>query len=881
MRLTIAVGLAVLSVQNAVADDNGPAGIEEVVVTAQKRQESIQSVPIAVSAFSAADLDARRLDGGQDLQLSVPNMTFSRSPFGTSNYQIRGIGYQVVSTGGDDGVGIHENNVPLTVNRLSDADFYDMTRVEVLRGPQGTLYGRNATGGVINLITAKPTHEFNGDLSLEYGNFNDRKLKGFVNIPFGDVWALRLAGMGLKRTGFQTNVLNDTSIDGRELWSTRATLSFTPTEHFRSFLMWEHFGENDDRDGGLRGLCIKDPGPTSVGGVPTNALTRLLLSRGCLQGSIYSNAAATSTVNSVATLAGVLGTLMGVIPGDAYAGKQQSANLRDVEAFEDPSYYARNNTVELNLEWDFAPGLTATSLSSFFEDRNNQRYDDQLTQASVPFANTPFTPGGVLTTPQLGSSTFDELEEINNLYARQWTQELRVQSAFDGPLNFNVGGIYIHLKRLNDIFYVPNTETTYAQCINAGFCPPVGGPGQVYIDPLANPDGTGHNYYISRNPYELKSAAAMGELYWQATSQIKVTGGLRYTDDKKDNVNYPVELLLPGRGWPTGVTPQHAEFKETTGRLNVDYRPTEESLFYASYSKGYKGGGFNPPDVTSTSPTYKPEFVNAYEVGTKNTLLNHTLTLNLTGFYYKYADYQISQYNALTASTSNVDAKIHGFELESAWQPVNDLRFDGNIGYLKTEITSGQSVDPFNRTGGDPSLTLVKATSSACVSPTAAVAALLTGINAGAVPPTALLAVCDTVNGPGILPNSVGVYQNLEGHELPNSPRWTGTLGAQYTWHLGRDWHSTLRADTSYQSDSYATLFNEPNSDRLRSWDITNFTLGFDNPSGGWRVQLFVRNVLDKEVVSGFAVTSDALGLVRNINMLDPRLFGIVIGKSF
>jgi outer membrane receptor protein involved in Fe transport len=134
MRLTIAVGLAVLSVQNAVADDNGPAGIDEVVVTAQKRQESIQSVPIAVSAFSAADLDARRLDGGQDLQLSVPNMTFSRSAFGTSNYQIRGIGYQVVSTGGDDGVGIHENNVPLTVNRLSDADFYDMTRMKCCAG---------------------------------------------------------------------------------------------------------------------------------------------------------------------------------------------------------------------------------------------------------------------------------------------------------------------------------------------------------------------------------------------------------------------------------------------------------------------------------------------------------------------------------------------------------------------------------------------------------------------------------------------------------------------------------------------------------------------------------------------------------------------------
>jgi outer membrane receptor protein involved in Fe transport len=884
-----AAALSSCPVGSAIAADDAtagpaqtaPAGIEEIVVTAQKRQESIQSVPIAVSAFSAADLEARRLDGGQDLQLSVPNMSFSRSAYGTSNYQIRGIGYQVVSTGGDDGVGIHENNAPLTANRLSDADFYDMTRVEVLRGPQGTLFGRNATGGVINLITAKPTHELNGDLSFEYGNFNDKKFKGFVNIPFGEVWALRLAGSRLKRSGFQTNVLTDTSIDGRDLWSTRATLSFTPSDRIRSFLMWEHFKENDDRDGGLRGLCIKDPGPTSVGGVPTNPFTQNLLSRGCLQGSIYSNAAATSTVNSVATLAGVLGTLMRIIPGDAYAGKTQSADLRKVEAFEDPLYYAKNDTVQLNVEWDLTHGLTATALTSFFEDRNNQRYDGQLTQPSVPFANTPFTPGRILTTPQLGPTSFDELEQINNLYARQWSQELRLQSAFDGPVNFNVGGIYIHLKRLNDVLYVANADTAYAECINAGFCPPVGGPGQVYIDPKQNPDGTGHNYYISHNPYELKSAAAFGEVYWQVTSRIKLTGGLRYTDDRKSNVNYPVELLLPGRGWPSGVTPQHAEFKETTGRFNIDYRPTDDTLLYASYSKGYKGGGFNPPDVTATSPTYKPEFVNAYELGTKNTLFERTLTLDLTGFYYNYVDYQISQYNALTTSTTNVDAKIHGFELESAWQPVQDFRIDGNVGYLRTKISSGQSVDPFNRTGGDPALTLVKATSSACVSPTAAVAALLAGINAGAIPPAALLAVCDTVNRKGILPNTVGVYTGLKGHELPNSPHWTGTIGAQYTWHLGGDWHTTFRADTSYQSGSFATLFNEPSSDRLRSWDITNLTLGFDNPSGGWRVQLFARNVFDKQVISGFAVTSDALGLVRNINLLDPRLFGIVIGKSF
>jgi len=120
----------------AAASDNQ---VQEVVVTARRKQESIQSVPIAVTALSGADLKARQLKSGADLEQSAPNMTFSRASFGSVDYQIRGIGYQVVSTAADAGVGVDENNVPLVVNRLADADFYDVQRVEVLRGPQGTL----------------------------------------------------------------------------------------------------------------------------------------------------------------------------------------------------------------------------------------------------------------------------------------------------------------------------------------------------------------------------------------------------------------------------------------------------------------------------------------------------------------------------------------------------------------------------------------------------------------------------------------------------------------------------------------------------------------------------------------------------------------------
>lgn len=129
-------------------DDQGSTGANEIVVTALKREQKLQDVPLAVSAFNEQSLKNQGVDGGRSLVLAVPNVTFQRRTL-RNNFQIRGVGSQLTATGGDDGVGIHLNGAPLTDNRIADADFFDVQRVEVLRGPQGTLYGRNATGGVV------------------------------------------------------------------------------------------------------------------------------------------------------------------------------------------------------------------------------------------------------------------------------------------------------------------------------------------------------------------------------------------------------------------------------------------------------------------------------------------------------------------------------------------------------------------------------------------------------------------------------------------------------------------------------------------------------------------------------------------------------------
>ncbi|HAW53562.1 MAG TPA: TonB-dependent receptor, partial [Hyphomonas sp.] len=144
--------------------------------------ESLQNVPIAVSAFDEEAIDRLQLTGGPDLTKAVPNLSFTKGQFTGFNLKIRGIGVDVVATSGDAGVGIHQNDVPLQSNRLFESEFFDTERVEILRGPQGTLYGRNANGGVFNLITAKPVfEEFQADAALTYGNYNSVKANGMVN----------------------------------------------------------------------------------------------------------------------------------------------------------------------------------------------------------------------------------------------------------------------------------------------------------------------------------------------------------------------------------------------------------------------------------------------------------------------------------------------------------------------------------------------------------------------------------------------------------------------------------------------------------------------------------------------------------------------------
>ena len=221
LAFAIASALSIADRARAQASDDDKDIIDTVIVTAQKREENLIDVPIAVAAFNEEALTRQQIDQATDLQLNVPNVSYTKTNFTGSNFQIRGIGVSSVASSGDSGVETHFNAMPIKNPRLFETEYFDVERVEVLRGPQGTLYGRNATGGAVNIIARKPVRDFEGSVEIDAGNYGSLKGKGVVNIPMGDSFAARFAATAYQRDGFSDNLFTGNDIDGRDQYAAR------------------------------------------------------------------------------------------------------------------------------------------------------------------------------------------------------------------------------------------------------------------------------------------------------------------------------------------------------------------------------------------------------------------------------------------------------------------------------------------------------------------------------------------------------------------------------------------------------------------------------------------------------------------------------------
>ncbi|CAN7455551.1 TonB-dependent receptor [Phenylobacterium sp. LjRoot219] len=928
----------------AAARADEAVAVDELIVTAERREAALQDVPMAVSAFSAETLRASRLDGPSELFRAIPNTNFSRSNFGTYNLSIRGIGSKFIGLSGEYGVSVHVNATPLTFSRLADAQFFDVERVEVLRGPQGALYGRNATGGAVNVLTVRPTDRFEGSVTAEYGNYDTVRLQGALNLPLNEMMALRLAGFALKRDGFATNTVTGNDIDDRDIQAFRASFRLQPNEVLDLNVMWEHFNEKDSRTRVGKQLCIHDPGPASIGAVPVLGVNRGYLSQGCQPGSRYSPDAY-GAVNSLATLAGITLPLIGMAPGDVFAGRVQDPDLRHIEAVRDPLYAVRTNLFQIDAKLRLRPGLTLQSLTAFNYDHAYSYQDYLRVTPSVPF--TPvgpaaaLFPGGYVDDGQVGRANALRGFDYYPTRSKEFFQEVRLYSNFDGAWDFTLGAAHREFSVDSHYYVLSNGLTAFAKVQNAAAAS--SGLVPYYVDPAFPPDGTGHNYYDNQSANRMRSSSVYGELIWRPTAALKLTGGLRVTDARKASEPSPITLLAPptlaatppasgtrvnpafngGRGHPPAPLLTEND-TSTTGRLNLEWTPTlgftDHSMVYASYSRGYKGGGFNTPcdlqspGCGSVPQTFAPEHVDAFEMGTKNILAGGRLALNLTGFYYNYDGYQVAGTINKSSVNQNIDAQIYGLEFESVWEPVADLQLNLAAGWLKTTIRDGAVIDTFNRTQGDPRLAVMKAQdASNCVVNRAALATLVAiqqglpgapAIRGVTGNPGALLAACsgaysalglynyagtNLVTAPIAVNNAPaansivqvgqGVPVSLRGNRLPNAPEWTVSFGAQYSWNVAA-WRATLRGDYYRQGDSYARIFNSE-SDKLKGYPLVNATLSFQGPARDLEVLLYVKNLTDETPITDIYLTDDSSGLFTNTFTLDPRTYGVAVTKRF
>jgi outer membrane receptor protein involved in Fe transport len=970
---------AVPALAQTAAPQAGPAPtvVDDIIVTAQKREESIQDVPIAVSAFSAENLEALQIEGGSELVRAIPNVSFSKANFSMYNFSIRGIGTKAVSASSDPAVAVSFNNSPLIRNRLFEQEYLDVNRVEVLRGPQGTLYGRNATGGVVNMIPNLPGPDFEGMIRGEVGNHGSLRGQGMINIPVTDTFWVRAAGAYTQRDGFDYNSFTEQRVNDRQLWSTRLSAAWEPNDRFRANLIWEHFDEDDRRARTGKQLCTRDPGPAQVGDATPSSALRNRLSQGCLPGSLYDDAAYgapnAASLAYMVVASGIPGGYRETPTGlqaitvidpnvDPYAGVTQSRDLREFSMAYDPVFRATNDVVQLNLEANLTDSLTFYSQTVYAKDDyySSQDYARYLSnpvindlEGVVDFLGNPLeqtvTVNGEYLDPQLGASNRMVSADLSRSDNRQFYQEFRLNSDFGGGFDFNIGANYLNFKSQDDYFVFNNIFSLLAEYwynidvsslnIRPLVCDDTVLKECVYVDPSSMEDlaGDGHNYFRSLNEVEVESWAVFGEGYWDLSPTVRLTTGLRYTDDTKISTPYPSQLLLgadfTGEGIGTGgyirrgftaLPDVKQNWTAVTGRAVLDWKPelgfTDDTLIYASYARGYKGGGTNPPrmdlnpDVVQYQPLaseFDPEYVDAFEIGTKNSLLDGRLRLNTTAFYYDYKDYQVSQIVDRISLNENFDARSWGLELETIFQPTENLRIDANVGYLNTRIADGaQSIDVMNRTQGNEDWVLVRPwlqVPSNCIAPKEHVETILNSPFGDAFGLSALSALCGgSVRtgsfNPDFSPENFpiplyllygfeydylteapnggrGFFDDLGGNELPNSPNWTSNIGIQYTW-FPADYEVTLRADYYWQSSSYARVYNSI-YDEIRSWDNTNVSLEIYVPAWNASVRAYVKNVFDESPIVDAFTNSDDSGLTTNVFTLDPRIIAIGFTKSF
>jgi iron complex outermembrane recepter protein len=783
--------LAVLLVPVAHAD-NPPAtaappvdsdAIQEIVVTAQKRSESLQSVPVSVTALTSKQLAQLKLDTPSDLVTQVPNLQVNGIVGeGSPLYSLRGVSMFDYSLNQSSPVASYIDEVYKGNFTLFGVELYDLERVEVLRGPQGTLYGKNTTGGAINFITHKVGFDTEADITVGAGNYNRHEAAGdFQTALIPDRLAVRFAFTYTKVDGFVQNVLpGQPDLEGVDQYGVRLSLLYRATDDLEFNLRYSKSMQDPQNYAIIDGR-IPAPNPASAtcpaGGV------------GCV---------------------GYFRTWDGTYTGGPLTNYQIAQNYT-------PRRRQDNQAVELTGEWTVSPFNRVTSITSWDD---GSLFNPEGTDGS---------PYYIWKIPYVGKT-------------RQWTQDLRLTSLGDAPLQYILGAYYQHETIFNSTENQIFTDPAFNPLNNcqANSFGPAGGYANGFAINL------GCDYFNSFDQIR-NSWAVYSDDSYKAADWITLRGGLRYNHDNGAQKNaldqlrtsdqtpianlgffslqpggyYAPTLALPGSpGYEAAVTETRSQYLHNTaftGRAGVDFNLSNGSLLYLNYSRGYRSGAFSaqflftPSDLT----TVLPETLDAYEAGFKTSWLDHRLQVDGAVFHYQYRNQQIIDvYPTGQQPLINLGkSKIDGGELEIVTRPVRSLTFRVSAGYLNTDVQDGM---------------------------------LATG--------------------------------SIDGQQLPYAPHFSGT--ASMDWEVLQVYTTKVHfhVDGNYNSKQYLALPNE-NAISQGGYGLLNARLSLESVDDKWEIGVWGRNIADRFYLTN-AVDVQGFGFdYRHIG--PPGMFGFDASYHF
>ena len=837
----------------AAAAAGGGDTIEELVVTAEKRSQSLQDVPVAISAFTSEKRDLLGINSIQDMTNFTPGLNYTSANDRTS---LRGIGRLTNAHPVAVPVAVYDDGIYTTSTVTAGKTPIFSDRVEVLRGPQGTLYGRNSIGGAINVISKRPTEDPYAEVRATVANYGRTLLEAAVSGPLAPDLQYRIAGNWEKqRDGYYTNVVPGMPSEGNVI-----------DQYYIEGQLQAKFGQAADGwakayvagwnngSGGPGARAGYSPAPynfSEFGSQNVNA------GFACAPGGVVANvvnASPTGCVNPASTDPRKFASLVAqtVSLDEAFGiAVNYTYHLPGM----DLKYVGGGINYHYTLDSDNGTG----SISSFQIPLRSAALG-----APAPTCSPLYVAYGVcsaLTINPLQSSTYQE--DYHNI-----SHEFTLASSGDNALQW-IGGLYYYKEGYKQpVFTTLSQQTQLAGAITPAAAALTGAVGQDFQNRL----------YDDRPQFEQESYAGFGQIDWKFTQTLKLTLGLRYSHDNlqgKESVRVicfattacgttpellgtftpPVDVTAAVTylgGVPTGVvnngnaggvtfTPDgfatrsyNHTWTATTGTAGLQWDPEPGTMMYGRYSRGYLMGGINSgvTSVLGQFPFTNAEYDNDYEIGIKKDMFNKTLQINLALFWEDLSGYQapltvVAQTGALAVSQSqylNIPKAVsRGAELEATWIPIDHLSVLFNYSltdsYISTLTGIIDPADPEAMAAGAKPLTALQT----CTGTNPAVA----GGNA----------LCDVNTG------LVQRPQNLQGNSLPQSPKNKIALSVTYTWDMEK---GSLSPSASYvwRDKQYAGVF-ERSYNASPSWSQTDLRMTWKDKENKYSIAAYVKNVFD------------------------------------